>query len=511
MRWIKKIAFVEPNPPDVNVFSGMPLPRLGTVYLGTILRQYGYNVKSYVEVVKKIDIREILSAREGEDASLHEKYLNAQFVKLLRTIGFNKKYVRAEGPYLFDEKGNRYLDCLGGYGVFNIGRNHPKIKSVIKEIVDSDLASLVQMDAPLLAGLLAEKLISKMPEGIGKVFFTNSGTESIEGAIKFAKKFTGRNKILFWDHAFHGLTTGSLALNGNEEFKAGFGELLPYTQKIPFDDLDSLERHLQKEDVAAFVFEPIQGKGINIARDDFYPKAEALCRKYGALLIIDEVQTGFGRTGKWFSFEHWGLKPDIVCVAKALSGGFIPVGAILYKDEIYQKVYPNMEACMVHSNTFGRNSLAMGVGLATLQVMEEEKIVERAEKLGEKVMNGLRELCGKYEMIKEVRGKGLMFAVEFGEPKSTTLKAGWKLISKMHRGLFAQMVVIPLMRDYRILSQVAGHHMDVIRMLPPLVMSEEDVAYLLKSFDQVMQDCHRFPGSAWKLGKELAGLAVRAR
>lgn len=457
------------------------------------------------------DLTQLFQSHQTLQHELFGKTINPQLVKVLKAIGFDHHYIRAEGAYLFDAQGNRYLDCLGGYGVFNMGRNHPKIKMAIAQALDANLPNMVQMDAPLLAALLAEQLIAKMPVGIDTVFFTNSGTESIEGAIKFARKFTGKKKILFWDHAFHGLTNGSLSINGNAEFRDGFGDLIPHTQKIPFDDLESLERHLKAGDCAAFVLEPIQGKGINIAHDAFYLKAQELCRRYGALYIIDEVQTGFGRTGKWFALEHWGLTPDIVCVAKALSGGFIPVGAILYRREIYEKVFPNMEACMVHSNTFGRNTLAMVAGLATLQVIEEEGLVAHAAQLGEAILAGFDRLKEKFEMIKAVRGKGLLFAVEFSEPKSLALKAGWKLISTMHRGLFAQMVVIPLMRDYRILSQVAGHHMDVIRMLPPLVISQTDVDYLLNAFDQVMTECHRFPGSAWKLGKELAGLALRTR
>ena len=444
-------------------------------------------------------------------SELFAKHVNPQLARVLKTIGFDRNYCRAEGAYLYDEVGERYLDCLGGYGVFNMGRNHPKIKAALHAALDANLPNMIQMDGPRLAGELAAQLVAKMPPGLEMVFFTNSGTEAVEGAIKFAHKATGRKKILYWDHAFHGLTNGSLSLNGNEEFQNGFGDLLPHVQKIPFNDLVSLERHLQAGDCAALVIELIQGKGINIADDDFYPKAQALCRRYGALFIVDEVQTGFGRTGKWFALEHWGLEPDIVCVAKALSGGFIPVGAIVYRRAIYEKVFHSMEACVVHSNTFGRNALAMVAGMATLRVIEEEGLVENAARIGAKILKGLNALKEKYEMLKNVRGKGLMFAVEFGEPESMALKAGWKILSKMHRGLFAQMVVIPLMRDYRILSQVAGHHVDVVRMLPPLVLTEADADYLLDSFEKVMMECHRFPGSAWSLGKELAGLALRAR
>jgi len=343
------------------------------------------------------------------------------------------------------------------------------------------------------------------------VFFTNSGTEANEGAIKFARKATGRARILSWEHAFHGLTTGSLALNGNVEFRKGFGDLLPGCQAIPFNDLSALENELRKKDVAAFVIEPVQGKGVYVADPQFYTEAQSLCRRYGTLFVIDEVQTGFGRTGKWFAHHHWGLTPDIVTVAKALSGGYVPVGAICYRRGIYDKVFTDMEHCVVHSNTFGRNVLAMTAGLAAIDVMEKENVVENAARIGEKIKNGLREMAPRYEMMKEVRGLGLMIGIEFGEPKSFSLRAGWKILHAVNKGLFGQMVVVPLMCDHKILTQVAGHNVDIVKLLPPLIINEAHAERFLSAFDSVMKECHRFPGNAWTIGKKLAAEAIRAK
>lgn len=463
----------------------------------------------------KPDINALVETHSGRGFELFAKYVNPQLAKVLKTIGFSKNYVRAEGPYLYDAEGNEYLDFLAGYGVFNMGRNNEVIRGELHKALDANWPSMVQMDAPLLAGLLAERLLSVVNQASGNnldmVFLTNSGTEANEGAIKFARKATGRPRILFWEHAFHGLTNGSLSLNGNEEFRKGFGPLLPGCDAIPFNDLNALEHELKNSDVAAFVIEPVQGKGVYVADTNFYHQAQELCRRHGTLFVIDEVQTGFGRTGKWFAHHHWGLKPDIVTVAKSLSGGFVPIGAICYRRPIYDKVFSDMEHCVVHSNTFGRNTLAMTAGLAAIDVIEKQGLVENSAVMGEKIVSGLRTMAGRYEMMSQVRGLGLMVGIEFGKPKSFSLKAGWKIVHSVNKGLFGQMVVVPLMSDHRILTQVAGHNVDIVKLLPPLIINETHVERFLTAFDQVMKECHRFPGSAWTIGKKLAAEALRAR
>ncbi len=455
------------------------------------------------------DIKTLLKAHEGRGHELFGKYVNPQLTRVLRTIGFANDYVRAEGPILYDKEGRDYLDMLAGYGVFALGRSHPRIKQALHEALELDYPNMVQMDSPLIAGLLAERLLTYMPKGTDRVFFTNSGTEANEGAIKFARKATGRERIVYWDHAFHGLTNGALSFNGGTEFRRGFGELLSGT-KIPMGDIEALEKELRKGDVAAFLFEPVQGKGVFVADPDFYTEAERLCREHGALTICDEVQTGFGRTGRMLAHHHWGLSPDIVTVAKALSGGYIPIGAICYRASIYDKVFTDMEHCVVHSNTFGRNVMAMAAGLATLDVIEEEGLVENAARMGELIREGVRSLQTRYEMLSEARGLGLMIGIEFAEPKSLKLKMGWKMVHAMNASLFAQMITVPLMKKHRILTQVAGHHLDVIKLLPPLVIDETHVARFLNAFEDVVAGCHKFPGSAWSVTKDLAAAAARS-
>lgn len=459
------------------------------------------------------DIKTLIRERWGQNYALHERHVNPQFVRVLRTIGFDKVYKKAEGQYLYDAEGQRYLDFLSGYGVFALGRNHPRVKQTIKDLLDMDLSNMVQMDCHLLAGLLAEKLLSliaKVEDGIDTVFFTNSGTEAVEGALKMARGATGRGRILYLDHAFHGLTLGSLSANGNDEFRDGFGDLLPGTA-IHGYDIESLEKELKKKDVAAFLFEPIQGKGVHVPPDSFLPEAQRLCRKYGTLTIADEVQSGLGRTGKWFAFEHWALEPDIVCVAKALSGGLVPAGAILMRRAIYKKVFSRMDRCVVHSNTFGKNTLAMGCGLATLHLIEEEGLIENAAKIGELIKAQVAESCGEQEMFKEVRGRGLMIGIEFKEPKSFKLRAAWKMIHAANKGLFGQMIVVPLMSKHRILTQVAGHNVDLVKLLPPLIANESDALYFAKCLGEVVAECHKVPGAAWETGMMLAKNALAAK
>jgi len=454
------------------------------------------------------DLKSLIQSRWGENYELHERYVNPQLARVQQTIGFDKIYQESRGAYLYDEQGQAYLDFISGYGVFNVGRNHPTIKQAIDDALSLDLPNMVQMDCALLAGLLAEKLVALTPERLQKVFFTSSGTEAVEGALKLARGATGRDRIVYADHAFHGLTLGALSANGNDEFRSGFGTLLRATA-VPFNDLEALELELAAGDVAAFIIEPIQGKGVHVSQDHYLKEAQRLCRRYGSLLVVDEIQTGLGRTGKMFACEHWDIEPDIMMIAKGLSGGLVPVGAILMSDAVYQGVFSGMERCVVHSTTFGRNQLAMAAGLATLSVLVEEQIVENAARQGEVLKSRLAEISARYEMCDEVRGKGLMLAVSFKEPKSLKLKVGWKAIHAANASLFGQMLVVPLMEKHRILSQVAGHKLDVIKLLPTLVIGAEEVDCFSQAFEDVVAACHRFPGGAWEVGFGLAKRAMR--
>jgi acetylornithine/succinyldiaminopimelate/putrescine aminotransferase len=434
----------------------------------------------------------------------YAKYVNHRFAKVVEMIGFDKVFTRAEGAWLWDQSGHRYLDFLGGYSVFNVGRNHPRVKQALIEWLNRDGASLVQMECSPLAGLLGQKLAELTPGGLDTSFFTNSGSETSEVGLKFARKATKRPRILYAESGFHGLTYGAISVSDDDMWRKGFEPFLPGCEKIPFDDLEALERELSKRDVAAFITEPIQGEaGVRIPSDNYLPEALRLCHKYGSLLIVDEIQTGFGRTGRWFACDHWGVEPDIMLLSKGLSGGYVPVGAVVTTRKIFDRVFEDLSHAVVHTTTFGGNAMAMTSALATLEVMQDEGVVENAASAGEVLTERLRALGGRFELVKDVRGKGLMIGIEFGEPKSLKLKAGWKLVHRANKGLFGQMISIPLMRDHGILTQVAGHNLDVHKLAPPLIIGEEEIDYFMAAYERVMVDLHRFPGPLWDLGTTL--------
>lgn len=454
-------------------------------------------------------IADLFSQHFDSKFDLHEQYLNNQMVRVLRTIGYDRNYKKAIGQYLYDEENNEYLDLLSGFGVFAVGRNHPTIIKALQETLTLELPNLVQMDVSLLSGLLAEKILATTPDNLSKIFFSNSGTEAVEAAIKFARYTTKRERIVHCEHSFHGLTLGALSLNGEEIFKEGFGPLLPNCNAIPFNDLDALEKALSNKDVAAFIVEPIQGKGVNIPDDNYLPEVERLCKKFGTLFVADEIQTGLGRTGKFWAIDHWNVQPDMILMAKALSGGFIPVGAVAMTQKIMDTVFNRMDRAVVHGSTFSKNNMAMAAGLATLQVMEDEKLVENSAKIGKNITSSINEMVSKYEFLKEARGKGLMIAVEFQSPQSFSLKAAWAMLEAANKGLFCQMVTIPLFKEYRVLTQVAGHGMNVVKLLPPLNLTQKDRDWIVDSFDKTIADTHQIPGSIWDLGKNLASHAIK--
>ncbi len=456
----------------------------------------------------EFDLNDLIRKRAAEQHALYERHVNAQMARVLKTIGFDRTYVRAEGCLLYDQEGRDYLDMLSGWGVFNVGRNHPVAVKAIADLLSANTASLVQMDAPLLAGLLAESLIEHAPPGLDAVHFTNSGAETTEAALKFARYATKRPRILSCQNGYHGLTYGALSVMGSDYFRNGFGPFLPGCQTVPFNDPAALERELAAGDVAAFITEPIQGGGVIIPDDGYLPEAKRLCARYGALLIVDEIQTGLGRTGKLFACEHWGVTPDLLLVSKSLSAGLVPVGAVLTRQEIFRKVFHQMDRCVINAATFAENNLAMAAGLATLRILDEERLVERSAAMGARLLGKLVALKESSELIREVRGRGLMVAIEFGEPRSITLRMGWKMIHAARPGLFAQMIVMPLFSEHRILAMVSDPSAEVIKLIPPLTISEAQIDRFVDALASVLKEAARFPGGLWDAGMKLAKQAI---
>jgi ornithine--oxo-acid transaminase len=448
--------------------------------------------------------------RADETMTLAARHLDRSLVDVLQILGFDADYTAAQGSYLYDAAGRAYLDFHTGEGFASLGHNHPDVREVLRAVLDADLVDGVQIHYSALAGILAEALSRLLPSGLDAVYFTSTGAEAVDSAMKFARAATGRPRLISCDSSFHGVTFGPLSLVGDDYFKEGFGPLLPHCERVPFGDLSCLETKLRCRDVAAFIVEPVQGRTVALPPDGYLEAAQALCRKYGTLFVVDEVQTGLGRTGKWFALEHWGLEPDAVLIGKTLSGGYMPVAAMITRREIYEKAIGTLERCYVHQSTFGRNRLSMAAGLATLRIIERDRLLERAERLSALLVDGLIELGDRYEMIEEVRASGLMIGIELRAPNSFAGKVNWRLIHTASEGLFPQLVVIPLHRDHGVITMAAGPN-DVIKLLPPLTLSEPEAYRFLDALGVVLADCRGEAGKNWAVVRSIAQATLRRR
>jgi ornithine--oxo-acid transaminase len=456
-------------------------------------------------------IAELLATRAGEEMALNDSYLNPQMSRILRTLGFDKSWRGGEGAHLIDAEGERYLDLFGGYGVFAIGRNHPEAIAAVQEVMAARTANLPQLGVTLLSGVLAEQLLARAPDSVAAMVPANSGTEAVEVAIKIARAATGRPRILYADHAFHGLTLGSLSINGNAEFRDGFGPLLADCEAVPFGDLDALERELERGDVAALILEPVQGKGVNLPPADYLTGAQQLCRATQTLFVCDEVQTGIGRTGRFLALEHWGVQPDMVCVAKALSGGLVPIGALLVSRDAFEKVFDGMERAVRHGSTFGGNDLAAAAALATLRVLDQEDLIARSERIGKLLLELTQPLVERYEVVKDVRGLGLIWAIEFGPPPGRAARKLWETVERRQAGLFSQLITVPLFHEHRILCQVAGHRMNTIKALPALVVEEQEIRRFADALEETVAAAERYPEALIRFGARTGLRAARVR
>jgi ornithine--oxo-acid transaminase len=456
-------------------------------------------------------IAELLSRRVGEEMTLNDRYLNPQMGRILRTLGFDRTWVGGDRTHLIDADGRRYLDLISGYGVFALGRNHPDVISAVRDVLAAATANLPQLGVTLLSGVLAEQLLARAPGSVAAMVPANTGTEAVEAAIKIARAATGRRRVLYADHAFHGLTLGSLSLNGNEEFRAGFGPLLPDCDPVPFGDAAALELELARDDVAALFVEPVQGKGVNIPPDGYLASAQSLCRESGALFVCDEVQTGVGRTGRFLALEHWDLSPDMICMAKALSGGLVPIGAVLVSREAFDRVFDGMERAVRHGSTFGGNDLSAAVALATLRVLERDGVVAPAARMRELPLALTRPLIERHDVVRDVRGLGLMWAIELGPPSGGGRRALWGAVERTQPGLFAQLITVPLFHDHQILCQVAGHRMNVVKALPSLLIAEDEVRRFADALAEAVAAAERVPRAMARFGLQMARGTARSR
>jgi ornithine--oxo-acid transaminase len=456
-------------------------------------------------------VKEIIGSRTGEEMALNDRFLNPQMGRILRTLGFDRVWRGGEGAHLVDSDGVRYLDMYGGYGVFAIGRNHPVAIAAIEEVMAARTGNLPQLGVTLLSGVLAEQLLSRAPDSVAAMVPANTGAEAVEAAIKIARAATGRTRVLYAEHAFHGLTLGALSLNGNAEFRDGFGPLLPGCDPVEFGDLEGLGRELARGEVAAFVVEPVQGKGVNLPPEGYLLGAQRLCREVGALFVCDEVQTGIGRSGRFLALEHWNLQPDMITLAKALSAGLVPVGAVLVSRSAFERVFDGMERAVRHGSTFGGNDLAAAAGLATLRILEQEGLVARARRMGELLLELTVPLVERHEVVTDVRGLGLMWAIELGPPSGRARRTLWEVVEGRQPGLFAQLLTVPLFHEHKILCQVAGHQMNTVKALPALVIEEEEIRRFAAALEDVITAAERYPAALARLGMRTLPRAASMR
>ncbi len=407
---------------------------------------------------------------------LYQHHVNPQWAKLLDLLEMNVQYERCEGVELHTDDGRTILDFLSGYGVHNAGHNHPRIIAELKRELDRRGPAMLQSHVPEAAGELAERL-SKLAGGeLNKVFFCSSGSEGIEAAIKFARLKTGRAGLLSAKGAFHGLTCGALSLMSDPFWSGGFGPMLPGAEHVPFGDAKALETALATKTFAAFVVEPVQGEaGVIVPPAGYLETAQALCRRYGSLLVADEVQTGMFRSGRFLASHHYGIEPDIVVLAKALSGGLVPIGAVLMKDAVYNAVYGSLKRSIVHTSTFSENGLAMRAGLASLDVLEQERLGDRAAEMGEYLRSTLRAALSGCDVVKDIRGLGLMNGIEFQAPRRLDLRLYFETFQKIHPAAFGQMLVRRMFRESHILTQISGNNFVALKASPPLVVTREQI------------------------------------
>ncbi|HTY67389.1 MAG TPA: aspartate aminotransferase family protein [Alphaproteobacteria bacterium] len=450
-------------------------------------------------------------ADEPVAADLYAQHVNPQWVKLLDVLQMNVEYARCENAELHTvDPARLVLDFNSGYCVHNIGHNHPRLIEALKRELDSCGPAMLQSHVPDLAGELGARLCALAGGRLNKVHFASSGSEGVETAIKFSRAHTGRRGLLYAADGFHGLTCGALSLMSNPYWTDGFGPFLPETAAVPFGDAAALERHLATGQFAAFIVEPIQAEaGVRLPPERYLRTAQTLCRRYGTLFVLDEVQTGLYRTGTFLAAHQFGVKPDIVVLAKALSGGLVPCSAVLMSEPVFESVYSSLRRAMVHTSTYSENGLAMRAGLATLDVLDEEELGLRATAAGETLRQALTDRIAGYEMVGEVRGLGLLNAIEFRPPRSTRLRIAFEAFARLHPAVFGQMIVMRLFRDHGVLAQVCGNNFMALKLAPPLTVSRQQIEHCVTAVTKVIETVHR--GAAfWSDGLGLVRRAVRS-
>lgn len=440
-----------------------------------------------------ITLEEALELDRPSMAALYREHVNPGLCSLLGIVGFDRRFVEAHGMTVVDDHGIEYLDFLGGYGALNLGHNHPEVMEAVRRV--EGMPNILQASIGALTGALGAALAAIAPGALEKSFFCNSGAEAVEGALKLARISTGRTGFVYADCSFHGKSMGALSVTGREKYQTPFQPLVPGCHKVPYGDVEALEAALAEHECAAFIVEPVQGEGGIIVPPDGYLKAaEDACHRHGALLIADEIQTGFGRTGTMFAVERDGALPDILTTAKSLGGGVMPAGAYTATDAVWTKGYGGVDKCVLHTSTFGGNTRAMAAGLKAIEVIVRDRLAAEALRTGERLKAGLERIAATTGLVKDVRGRGLMIGVEFYEPK---------IAKGLSHEYLASSIAGLLLNDHHIITAYTLNNPNVIRFEPPLIVSDEEIDRVLDAFESVCKHHRGLVGALAGLGRTM--------
>ncbi|HHY13992.1 MAG TPA: aspartate aminotransferase family protein [Thermoanaerobacterales bacterium] len=451
----------------------------------------------------KID--DIANMSKDEIFGNYKNYVNPGLASLISLMSMDRDYVKAKGIFVWDKDGHRYMDFLGGYGSLNLGHNPPEVIEEMEKI--KEMPNILKTSLSKLSGALAHNLAKITPGTLKNTFFCNSGAEAVEGALKTARISTGKTGLISCEGSFHGKTLGALSVTGRTKYQEPFKPLIPECSLVPFGDLDLLEKELAKGDIAAFIVEPIQGEGGVIVPPNGYLKgARELCTKYGALLIVDEIQTGLGRTGYMFACEHEEVEPDIMCLAKSLGGGVMPIGAFITTPEVWNKAYGSTDKCLLHTSTFGENTWALAAGISAINAILELNLSKKSRDMGDYFIDKLNDLKEKYKIIKEVRGEGLLIGIEFEQPAKGILdKISQGALNKFASEYTGAMIAGELLNTYRIITAYTLNNPNVIRLEPPLIVNKEQIDYVISSLDEIFRKHKGFLGITLKSARTALG------
>jgi len=418
----------------------------------------------------------------------HADYINRVSVQILETGRYGRIFTRAEGRYLWDSHARKYLDMVGAFGAATIGHNHPSVVHALREYLGAAQCHICHFGLIESPVQLAERLAELVPPPLKISLFSSSGAEAVDAAMKLARAATGRKKFVYCDGGYHGTNLGTLSVMGVDRLRKPFEPLLPDCTAIPYGDIGALEAALSGSDCAAFIVEPIQAEaGVVLPPDGYLREALQVCRRCGTLLILDEVQTGLGRTGRMFGMQWDEVVPDILLLAKGLSGGIAPIGVTLTSESLFRAAYGNPETHDLHGSTFGGNGFSAAAALASLAVIDAERLVENSDRVGNYCLQGLRRRLSGHPLVKDIRGRGLLIGVELSDGKRVPNRSPTSAQRLSPAGIYCQWLCLRML-EQGIVCQTASLHWNILKLTPPLGVQESEIDVFLSVLEGVVRE-----------------------